>query len=273
MSEPILLAQLSWPETREVLKTNAIVLLPVGAHEQHGPGIAVSTDTISADGLCRRAAAIMGARAAVAPVLPYGVSWQHLNFPGTISLTPETLTALILEIVTSLARHGFPRVAVVNGHGGNTAAVATAVDAARQHIAGVRVLGLYGYGFIAEHARALLPPEALGHGGGDEAAVVMAEAPAYAKPAAFAAPELHPAMTALSEQLRPYGAVAGVYYDELTANGAGGDTRAATAVVGHAMPPRRWSDTRSSTAPPRPSRACWTPSSLRRLPQCDMEAG
>ncbi len=235
MSDAILLAQLSWPETREVLKSNEIVLLPVGAHEQHGPGIAVSTDTVSAAGLCRRAAAIMGARAAVAPAIPYGVSWQHLNFPGTITLTPETLTTLILEIVTSLARHGFPRVAVVNGHGGNTAAIATAVDAARQRIAGVRVLGLYGYGFIAEHARDLLPPEAIGHGGGDEAAVVMAEAPTYAKPAAFAAPEPRPEMTALGAKLRPYGAAAGMYYDELTANGAGGDTRPATTEIGNAI--------------------------------------
>ena len=142
MPDAILLAQLSWPETREALKTNEIVLLPVGAHEQHGPGIAVSTDTISADGLCRRAAAIMGDRAAVAPALPYGVSWQHLNFPGTITLTPETLTTLLLEIITSLARHGFPRVAVVNGHGGNTAAIGTAVGEARQRIAGMRVLGV-----------------------------------------------------------------------------------------------------------------------------------
>ncbi len=235
MPEPILLAQLSSPETRDVLRTNEVVLLPVGAHEQHGPGIAVSTDTISAFGLCRRAAAVMGARAAVAPAIPYGVSWQHLHFPGTITLTPGTLTTILLEIVRSLAQHGFPRVAIVNGHGGNTAAIGTAVDAARQEIAGIRVIGLYGYGFIAEHARELLPAGAMGHGGGDEASVVMAEDLTYAKPAAFTAPGAAMGAAALSERLRPYGGVAGVYYDELTANGAGGDTRPATAEIGNAI--------------------------------------
>src|SRR5690242_3248591 len=126
MAEPILLARHTWPEIRDLLGTNQIVLLPIGAHEQHGLGIAMSTDTISADGLCRRAAARLGARAAVAPAIPFGVSWHHMHFPGTISLTSETLTTLLVEVVTSLARHGFPRVAIVNGHGGNTAALTTA---------------------------------------------------------------------------------------------------------------------------------------------------
>ena len=140
MAAPILLAQRSWPETRELLTTNEIVLLPVGAHEQHGPGIAMATDTISADGLCRRAAALLGDRAAVAPAVPFGVSWHHMHFPGTITLTPETLSTLLVEICSSLAQHGFPRVAIVNGHGGNSAAIATAVETLRQRVNGTRVI-------------------------------------------------------------------------------------------------------------------------------------
>jgi creatinine amidohydrolase len=233
MAEAILLAQRSWPETRALLKTNEIVLLPVGAHEQHGPGIAMATDTISADGLCRRAAALLGERAAVAPPIPFGVSWHHLHFPGTISLTPQTLTAVLVEIVTSLARHGFPRVAIVNGHGGNSAAIATAVEQCRQTVSGIAVIGLFGYAFIGEQARTLMPEGSMGHGGGDEAAVVYAEAPAYVKPAAFCAPETKPDAAAFSARLRSYGGVAGAYYDEITGNGATGDTRHATPEVGN----------------------------------------
>lgn len=233
MAEPILLAQRSWPETRDLLQSNEIVLLPVGAHEQHGVGLAMATDTISADGLCRRAAALLGERAAVAPPVPFGVSWHHLHFPGTISLTPQTLTAILVEIATSLAHHGFPRVAIVNGHGGNSAAVATAVEECRQTVGGTAVLGLFGYAFIAEQARALMPAGAVGHGGGDEAAVVYAEAPAYVKPAAFCAPETKPDMAAYTARLRAYGGVAGAYYDEVTGNGATGDTRHATPEVGN----------------------------------------
>jgi creatinine amidohydrolase len=233
MASPILLAQRSWPETRELLRTNAIVLLPVGAHEQHGPGIAMATDTISADGLCRRAAALLGDRAAVAPAVPFGVSWHHMHFPGTITLTPETLSTLLVEICGSLARHGFPRVAIVNGHGGNSAAIATAVETLRQTVSGTRVIGIFGYAFIGEQARVLMPEGSMGHGGGDEAAVVYAEAPDYAKPDAFCAPEPHADAAAFAAQLRAYGGTHGAYYDEITANGATGDTRHATPEVGN----------------------------------------
>ena len=233
MTEPILLAQRTWPEIRELLGTNQVVLLPVGAHEQHGLGIAMSTDTISADGLCRRAAARLGDRAAVAPAIPYGVSWHHMRFPGTISLTSATLETLLVEVVGALAHHGFPRVAIVNGHGGNTAAITTAVERTHHLRPGTHVLGLYGYGFIAEQARALLPPEAPGHGGGDEAAVVMAEDLDAARPDAFCAPDLVAAQQELAAALRPYGGVSGVPYDELTRNGSTGDTRPATAAIGN----------------------------------------
>ncbi len=183
-----------------------------------------TTDTISADGL--------GPRAAVAPAIPYGVSWHHMRFPGTISLSSPTLTAVLVEVVTALAHHGFPRVAIVNGHGGNNPAVAVAVEQLRQPPPRTDVLGLYGYAFIAEQGRALLPAAAPGHGGGDEAAVVLAEAPAYAKPDAFAAPDLVAGQAALTARVRAYGGVRATFYDELTRNGATGDTRPAMAELG-----------------------------------------
>jgi creatinine amidohydrolase len=233
MTAAILLAQRTWPEVRDLLKTNQVVLVPVGACEQHGHGIALSTDTISADGLCRRAAALLGDRAAVAPALPYGVSGHHLAFPGTISLTGPTLATVLAEIVASLAGHGFPRVVLVNGHGGNAPALALAVERSRHLRPRTHVLGLYGYGFLGEQGRDLLPPEAPGHAGGDEAAVVMAEDPTYARPEAFCAPDFVAAQRELSQALGPYNAVSTTPYHELTRNGATGDTRPATAAIGN----------------------------------------
>lgn len=231
-TEAILLAERTWEEARELLASNQVVLVPVGAHEQHGQGIVLSTDTVSAACLCARAASRLGARAAVAPAVPYGVSWHHMRFPGTISLSTRTLATVLVEIAASLARHGFPRVAFVNGHGGNTAAIALAVEEASQALPGTRVLGLYGYGFIGEQAREQLPAAALGHGGGDEAAVVMAVSASLARPAAFAPPAVVPAMVALTDELRRFGGTSGATYDQLTTNGATGDTRAANAEVG-----------------------------------------
>lgn len=232
MAAAILLAQRTWPEVRELLATNQVVLVPVGACEQHGQGLALATDTISADALCRRAAALLGDRAAVAPPLPYGVSGHHLAFPGTISLSSPTLAATLAEVIESLAGHGFPRVVLVNGHGGNGPALALAVERTRGLQPGTHALGLYGYGFLAAAGRDLLPLEAPGHAGGDEAAVVLAAAPEYARPEAFGPPDFVGPQRELALALAPYNGMSGVPYDELTRNGATGDTRPATAAIG-----------------------------------------
>ena len=230
--EPLLLADLSSPETRDLLPQIELVLLPVGAHEQHGPNIAVSTDTISADALCRAAAALVGPAAAVAPAVPWGVSWHHLRFAGTISLRQSTLIAVLEDIVGSLYSHGMRRFLVVNGHGGNSAAITTAIEQIKQDTGVPLIASVFGYALIAEQAKRLLPAEAIGHGGGDEAAVVMAVEPHRAKPAAFAPPQPTGLQVETAALLRSYGGSLARRYDEVTHNGATGDATAASAEVG-----------------------------------------
>ena len=230
--EPLLLAELSSPETAGLLPGIELVLVPVGAHEQHGPNIAVSTDTVSADALCRAAAGILGPRVAVAPAVPWGVSWHHLRFPGTIALRPATLIAVLEDVVASLAAHGVQRFLVVNGHGGNNAAIATAVEQIKHETGVPLVAAVFGYALIVEQAAALLPPAAIGHAGADEAALVMAVAPHLAKPAAFSPAETTGAQAESAALLRAYGGVLARPYHEVTRNGATGDATSATAEVG-----------------------------------------
>jgi creatinine amidohydrolase len=230
---PLLLANLSSPETRDLLPRIELVLVPVGAHEQHGPSIAVSTDTTSADALCRAAAAILGPRVAVAPAVPWGISWHHASFAGTISLRPSTLTSLLEDIVGSLSAHGFRRFLVVNGHGGNSATIATALEQVKQATAAPLVASVFGYALIAEQARLILPPTAIGHAGADEASVVLAVAPEQARPNSLAAPELTGSQAETADLLRAYGGTLARSYDEVTRNGATGDARAATTEAGH----------------------------------------
>jgi creatinine amidohydrolase len=230
--EPLLLADLSSPETRDLLPRIELVLLPVGAHEQHGPNIAVSTDTISADALCRAAAALVGPAVAVAPVVPWGVSWHHLRFAGTISLRQSTLIALLEDIVGSLYAHGLRRFLVVNGHGGNTAAITTAVEQIKHDTGVPLIASVFGYALIAEQAKLLLPSEAIGHGGGDEAALVMAVEPHRAKPSAFAAPRPTGVQVETAALLRAYGGTLARRYDEVTHNGATGDATSASPQIG-----------------------------------------
>lgn len=230
--EPLLLADLSSPETRELLPQIELVLIPVGAHEQHGPNIAVSTDTVSADALCRAAAGLLGPRVAVAPAVPWGISWHHMAFPGTITLRPGTLIAVLEDIVGSLHAHGLERFLVVNGHGGNSAVITAAVEQIKHQTGVPLIAAIFGYALIAEQARQLVPPEGIGHGGADEAALVMAVEPHKGKPHAVAGPELTGRQSESAALLRAYGGLLARPYHEVTRNGVTGDASAATAEIG-----------------------------------------
>ena len=230
--EPLLLADLSSPETAALLPSIDLVLIPVGAHEQHGPNIAVSTDTVSAESLCQAAAALAGRRVAVAPAVPWGISWHHMRFPGTITLRPETLTAILEDIVCSLHAHGVQRFLFVNGHGGNSAVLVTACEEIKQITGAEVVASIFGYALIEEEARKLLPASGIGHGGADEAAVVMAVMPQRGKPESATGPDLVDAMPESQRLLAQYGGVLARPYHERTRNGVTGDARSATPEIG-----------------------------------------
>lgn len=229
---PLLLAELSWPEVKAALPDIELVLIPVGALEQHGPHGALATDTVSADALCQAAAARLGPRVAVAPPVPWGVSWHHMAFPGTVSLRPETLIAVLEDIVGSLHAHGLARFLIVNGHGGNTAAITLAVERLKQALGIPVVAAIFGYALIAEAAGRVLPPDAIGHAGADEMAVVAAAAPRLAKPAAQTRPDLIGTQAETAVLLRGYGGTLARPYHEVTRNGATADATPATPALG-----------------------------------------
>lgn len=108
------LHELTWEEVREHLAADDVILLPVGSTEQHGPHLPLGTDSLTAIGLAVDAA--LAAGALVAPPLWYGWSPHHLAYPGSITLVPENLTAIVTDIGRSLAYHGFGRLVIVNGH-------------------------------------------------------------------------------------------------------------------------------------------------------------
>ncbi len=119
----LVLAHLSWPEVKELLPRIEMVLLPVGSNEQHGPNGSLETDTALVYAVCRRVSEELYPRVLVAPPIPWGISFHHMDFPGSITLEPETLHRILFDEVNSLHRHGFQRFLIVNGHGGNQALV------------------------------------------------------------------------------------------------------------------------------------------------------
>ncbi len=115
-----LLGELTWPEAEERFKEVDVVLLPVGAIEQHGPHLPLDTDAFDADWLCRQVAeACSHPKPLVLPLIPYGVSYHHEDFPGTVSVRNETMARLIYDVGMCVARAGATKLVIVNGHGGN----------------------------------------------------------------------------------------------------------------------------------------------------------
>ena len=111
----------------------ALLLVPVGSVEQHGPHLPLATDTMIANAVTRAAAERLdatGARVLVAPSLNYGASGEHEGFPGTVSIGHEALLLLLAEFGRSACRWA-SGVVFVNGHGGNAATLTKAVELLR----------------------------------------------------------------------------------------------------------------------------------------------
>ncbi|MBI3960353.1 MAG: creatininase family protein [Chloroflexi bacterium] len=117
------LAHHTWSEVAALDKTEGVVILPIGAVEQHGHHLPLLTDALIVNRMLEAALAALpdDVAAWALPTLPYGKSNEHTGFPGTVSLSAQTLMAVLHDIARSLADAGFRRLAFLNGHGGNAA--------------------------------------------------------------------------------------------------------------------------------------------------------
>ena len=120
------LADATWTDVRAL--DTRLACLPVGSTEQHGPHAPLGTDTLNAESVAAAGAeayeSTAGTPVAVGPAIPVGVSEEHRAFDGSLWVSPDTFRAYVRETVESLASHGFDRVVLVNGHGGNVDALA-----------------------------------------------------------------------------------------------------------------------------------------------------
>lgn len=120
----MLLVEATWMEIEGYLAGSQAIVMPIGSVEQHGPMGLLGTDAMCAEIIARRAGEIGGFL--VGPTLALGMAQSHLAFPGTISLKPSTLMAVVQDVVASLSSSGFQHIVFLNGHGGNIATISTA---------------------------------------------------------------------------------------------------------------------------------------------------
>jgi creatinine amidohydrolase len=125
MADKVFLANCTLPEVEAHLRTSPKIVVPVGATEQHGPHAPFGTDAILSTEAGVRLARRIGAL--VAPPLAYGVSGDHRGYAGIPYLSASTMTALVQDVVVSLAEGGFREIILVNGHYTNSIVLHAAI--------------------------------------------------------------------------------------------------------------------------------------------------
>ncbi len=131
------LPEMTWPEVQDLLSQTDMVILPLTALEQHGPQLPIGTDFYSATEQAKLIA--QRTDVLVAPILFPGISPYHMEFPGTIALSPDTLQRVYFEAAQSLISHGFRRFLLLNGHVGNTSVSRYIIDRINQETPAVAV--------------------------------------------------------------------------------------------------------------------------------------
>jgi creatinine amidohydrolase len=135
----VFIGDMTREEFRKMMETSKVAIIPTGSTEQHGPHLPLKTDLALVTHIVSKAAEELYPRVMVAPPIAIGYSPYHMCYPGTISLRYETLIETIMDICRCLKYHGFRKIAIVNGHGGNEGPSQLAARRAREEL-GLKML-------------------------------------------------------------------------------------------------------------------------------------
>lgn len=114
---------LTWMEVNAAAAAGKAILIPIGSIEDHGPHLPLNTDNIIVEAVCFEAARRAPDDLLSLPVLPVGFEDHHMDFPGSLTSSMETLLTFFADAAISVARHGFTHIMLVNGHGSNSSLV------------------------------------------------------------------------------------------------------------------------------------------------------
>ncbi len=145
------LAEMTWPQIQSLDKDTPVII-PVAALEQHGHHLPVFTDSMLLGEIIKRLDARIGKRIVLTPLMWLGNSDHHLDFPGTLSAAPRVYLDLLVGLYNNLITHGFRRILMLNGHGGNDVPGKQAVfEVRQQHRHRNDLLLLFGTYWSLEH--------------------------------------------------------------------------------------------------------------------------
>ncbi|PCC45846.1 creatininase [Brevibacterium aurantiacum] len=233
MTREKLWSNLTAPQLRELAESDATVLLPIGSTEQHGGHLPTGVDYFLADEVCRRTALLADPLPiVVAPPIWCGLAEHHMPFGGTLTLSLNTLHALLRDVCRSILRAGFRHILLVNGHGGNVTALNALVNELTSELSAS--LAVTSYFTAGSHviARVLQTQQQIMHACEGETSMALAAFPELVRTAEMAQ-AVGPAISLQSEDSSPI--YHSVPFDSIAPRGVAGDARAATGDKGEQL--------------------------------------
>lgn len=168
--------RLTWAEMNDAIAMQKVVILPTGSTEQHGRHLPLDVDVFLVESVCLEAGRRAPDKILVLPPIAYGLNRHHIDFPGTIHIEPEVFIAFGLNILKSVAYHGFTHLLLVNGHGSNTPLID--LIARRVTLETASVCGALGYFGLAMAAfNAIKDTEVMAHADEFETSLYLHLAP------------------------------------------------------------------------------------------------
>src|SRR3984885_1283498 len=228
-----------WPEMAGIDRARWIAVLPLAAIEQHGPHLPLETDILIARAYLARVRELLSDDLPVTflPIEPVGISTEHTDFPGTLTLSPETAIKSWTAIGESVARAGLKKLVIVTSHGGNSAAMSLVAQELRARHQMLAVTTAWGR---LSAAATLFPAEEIEHGihgGAVETSIMLAHYDAQVKREAIA--DFRPSTIAMKKDFRRLSAQRPAPFawqtQDLHPSGAVGDATQASADKGERL--------------------------------------
>jgi creatinine amidohydrolase len=228
-----------WPDVSGVERARWIAVLPLAATEQHGPHLPLGTDVLIAQAYLARVRELLPETcpATFLPLQPVGISTEHIDYPGTLTLPTEVALKTWMALGESVARAGVKKLVMVTSHGGNSAAMTlVAQDLRAQHGLLAVTTGWARFGapdglFSEEELRHGI------HGGAVETSIMLARYPHLVRTEKIA--DFRPASMAMEKDYRWLSAHRPAPFawqaQDLHSSGAVGDATAAAAAKGELL--------------------------------------
>src|SRR5580692_5409233 len=231
--------EMDWPDLAGADRERWIAVLPLAATEQHGPHLPLETDVMIAQAYLARVRELLADTMPVTfmPLQPVGISSEHTDFPGTLTLSPEVALKSWMALGESVARAGLRRLVMVTSHGGNSAAMSLVAQELRTHHRMLVVTTAWGR---LSAPKALFSADEVRHGihgGAVETSIMLARYGSEVRLEAIA--DFRPSTTAMAKRFRWLSAQRPAPFawqaQDLHPSGAVGDATQASAEKGERL--------------------------------------